>query len=342
MNTFVTLMDLEKSLLEILPAKRVKTSLVERVAYAGDAGFYQLIPRAVVQPENEAEVAALFQLSQNHQVPLVFRAAGTSLSGQAITNGILVDIGKHWLHAKVLDNGKAIEVQPGLIGARVNMLLSKYGRKMGPDPASINAAMMGGILSNNASGMCCGVAYNSYHTLKSISIMLPNGNKYDTAISSHYQDFEQQEPVLFRNLEAWRNKILEDETLYASIRRKYRMKNTVGYSLNAFVDFEHPLDILGHLMIGAEGTLGFIAKAVLHTLPDLPFKSAAMLYFPGIYEACHAIGVLKDAGAEALELMDRSALRSVEHLPGLPNFFPRFRMAQRFYCVSSRRKIRRH
>jgi D-lactate dehydrogenase len=314
-------MDIIQELAGKFPEQRLKTTLVERIAYACDAGFYQLIPVAVVQPLNENEVAILFGLSQAFKVPLVFRAAGTSLSGQSITNGILVDIGKHWYKAQVKEEGKFVEVQPGIIGARVNMLLSKYARKIGPDPASINSAMMGGILSNNASGMCCGVANNSYHTLHTIRFMLPNGNVYDTANGSDYLLFGEREPVLYEKLLNWRGSILGNEYLLERIRRKYRMKNTVGYGINAFVDFEHPLDIMAHLLIGAEGTLGFITHASLQTLPDLPFKAAAMLYFPGIYEACQAIEVLKESGAEALELMDRSALRSVEHMEGLPSFF---------------------
>ncbi len=314
-------MNIEQGLLKILSAQQVKTSLIDRVAYAGDAGFYQLIPKAVVIPENESEVTNLFKFSKQHSIPLVFRAAGTSLSGQSITDGILVDIGKKWTRAEVLNQGNSIQVQPGIIGSRVNMLLANYGRKMGPDPASIHAAMMGGIISNNASGMCCGVTYNSYHTMQSIRFMLPNGNIWDTADATHYELFEQVEPELYKKITEWKVRILADKDLYDSIRRKYRMKNTVGYSLNAFVDYEHPLDILAHLMVGAEGTLGFISSAVLETIPDNPYKTAAMLYFGSIYEACSAIGVLKDAGAEALELMDRSALKSVAHLPGLPGYF---------------------
>jgi D-lactate dehydrogenase len=314
-------MDILSSLAAVFPLNRLKTSLVERIAFGGDAGFYQMIPVAVVQPENEKEIASLFRLSQEYSVPLVFRAAGTSLSGQSITNGILVDIGKHWQKAEVMDDGKTVCVQPGIIGSRVNLKLLEFGRKIGPDPASINAAMMGGILSNNASGMCCGVTYNSYHTLKTIRFMLPNGNVYDTAKPGDYGKFEQKETDLFEGLQQWRETISKDIDVYENIRAKYRMKNTVGYSLNAFVDFEHPLDILAHLMIGAEGTLGFISSATLQTLPDLPYKAAAMLYFPGIYEACSAIEALKHSGAEALELMDRSALRSVDQLPDLPEFF---------------------
>lgn len=316
-------MDIIAALKAIFEADQLKTSLVDRVAWAGDAGFYQLIPIAVVLPSGEAQIKQLFHLSRKYQTPLVFRAAGTSLSGQSITNGILVDVSRFWQQATVLHQGKTVQVQPGIIGAKVNHLLSRYGKKIGPDPASINAAMMGGILANNASGMCCGVAHNSYHTLTGIRFMLPDGSVYDTRNPDDYARFENEQGTLCKVLTEQRQQLHANTGLYDKIRRKYRMKNTVGYSLNALVDYEQPLDIMAHLLIGSEGTLGFISEAELQTLPDLPCKSAAMLYFPGIFEACSAIEVLKASGAEALELMDRMALSSVEHLPGLPEFFNR-------------------
>lgn len=305
----------------MLPAESIKTSLIDRLSYASDAGFYQLVPQAVVLPATENEIAALFAFSHQYKVPLVFRAAGTSLSGQSITDGILVDVSRYWRKTKLVDNGEAVLVQPGVTGGIVNHFLKKHGAKIGPDPASIHAAMMGGILSNNASGMCCGVAYNSYHTLKAIRFMMPDGKVYDTRMANDYDRFQQEQSTLAHTLAAMRKQIMENDTLHDRIRYKYQTKNTVGYSLNALIDFEHPLDIFSHLLIGAEGTLAFISEAELNTIPDKPFKAAAMLYFPGIYEACASIVALKECGAEALELMDRASLRSVEHLPGLPDFF---------------------
>ncbi|MDB5155357.1 MAG: FAD/FMN-dependent dehydrogenase, partial [Mucilaginibacter sp.] len=146
-----------KLLEAILPAERIKTELIDLVASASDAGFYYLRPQAVVLPKSEDEVVNLFTFSKQHQIPIVFRTAGTSLSGQSITDGILVDLSQHWGKIIVENDGDTVRVRPGAIGANVNTYLKKYQKKIGPDPASINAAMMGGILSNNASGMCCGV-----------------------------------------------------------------------------------------------------------------------------------------------------------------------------------------
>lgn len=311
-------MKIDQLLETILPKARIKSRLIDVVSYASDAGFYYLRPKAVVQPVTEEEVRGLFALSHQHKIPLTFRAAGTSLSGQSITDGVLVDLSQFWNRVEVEEGGELVRVQPGVIGAIVNAFLRKYRRKIGPDPASINSAMVGGILSNNASGMCCGVSKNSYHTTRYIRFMLPNGSVYTTEAEGDYARFSTECPDLFLKLQELRDQVRNNPALYDIIRHKYKTKNTVGYSVNAFIDYAHPLDILAHLLIGAEGTLGFISEAVLRTVPDYPAKSTALMYFPDIYAACQAIVPLTVSGAEAVELMDRASLRSIEHMAGVP------------------------
>jgi D-lactate dehydrogenase len=303
---------------QILPSDKIKASIIDRYAFAGDAGFYYLLPQAIVQPDNVDEIKSLFNFAKIHLIPLTFRAAGTSLSGQSITDGILVDLSRHWKNIQALDEGNLVQTQPAAIGAHVNHHLQKFARKIGPDPASINAAMMGGILSNNSSGMCCGVVHNAYHTLESIHFILPNGNEYNTAVKADYDRFEEFDKDIFNGIVALRQQVLSNQQLVANIRRKYKIKNTVGYCMNAFADYEHPLDILAHLLIGGEGTLAFIASAVLKTLPDKPFKITGLLFFENPVIAADFIPTLKSTNPEALELMDRSALRSVEHLDYCP------------------------
>lgn len=314
-------MDIQKALQAVLPSDRIKTRLIDLVSYASDAGFYTLQPKAVVLPENENEIIGLLQFSHRHKIPVTFRTGGTSLSGQSITDGILVDLSRYWRKILPENEGKTVRVQPGAIGAMVNAHLKKYSRKIGPDPSSINSAMMGGILSNNSSGMCCGVHHNSYHTLRSIKFILPNGNTFSTEIPTDYERFGNECAPLSTEIIFIKNEIENNRPLQQRIRKKYRTKNTVGYSLNAFIDFHHPLDIMAHLLVGAEGTLGFIAEAVMDTVADLPYKSTALLYFPDIFAACKAIGPLIEAGAEAVELMDRASLRSVQHIKGTPEIF---------------------
>jgi len=311
-------MDLERELAGIMAPERVLSRWIDRIAYANDASVYRLVPRVVVQPESIGEVQALFRVSRAHRVPLTFRAAGTSLSGQGVTDGILAVVSRHWRRLEVLEEGRKVHFQPGVIGGAVNRHLREYGAKIGPDPASIDACMMGGILANNSSGMCCGVLLNAYHTLDSISFVLPDGLAIDTAQPGAAAKLEREAPRLAAGLLDLKARIEANDALRERIRSKYEMKNTMGYSLNAFLDYSEPLDILAHLLIGSEGTLGFIAEAVLETVPDYPLKYTGLLFFTDVPRACAAIAALRDSGARALELMDRASLRSIEEQPDVP------------------------
>jgi D-lactate dehydrogenase len=311
-------LSLRESLAAIVGPKRVLDRPVERVAFAADAGFYRLIPKAVVFAQSVEEIQALFRFSRQCGLPMTFRAAGTSLSGQSISDGILVEVARHWRTIQVLDGGAKIKVQPGVVGAHVNLALRPYRAKMGPDPASIATCTVGGILSNNSSGMCCGVVQNAYHTLDSLTFVLPSGTVIDTAAPDADETFRRKEPVLAQGLLDLKAEIEANPALATKIRAKYRMKNTTGYSLNAFMDYVRPVDIFRNLLVGSEGTLAFIAEAVLRTVPDLPVKVTGFLLFPNIHAACAAIAPLRDAGAAALELLDRASLRSVENQPGIP------------------------
>ncbi len=299
----------------LLPPAQVLTRPIDRIAYASDASLYRLVPQAVVRVRDIEEIQRLFAYSQRSNIPLTFRAAGTSLSGQAITDGILVDISHDWRQAKVLENGETIRLGPGVIGMEANRLLAPLHRRIGPDPASIDAAMLGGIVANNSSGMCCGVAENSYHTLASIVMVLPNGLVLDTADPHCGEQLKAQAPHIHSGLLELKAQIESDPQLRARLRFRYLQKNTNGYALNAFLDYDEPHHILAHLMVGSEGTLGFIAEVTLKTLPSYPVRETGLLIFNTVHEAAAAVFPLRDSGARAIEMMDRAALRSVENEP---------------------------
>src|SRR5512143_2614007 len=189
-------MELDAQLTEFIPASRVHARLIDRIAYANDASYFRLVPQAVVQPNSISEIQSLFKFIQQQKIPMTFRAAGTSLSGQAVTDGILVDISKHWGKYSIEDDAKHIRFQPGIVGGAINMVLKPHGRRIGPDPASMDACMMGGILANNSSGMCCGVIENSYHTIHSMTIVLPNGFVLNTADPAANQIFVNEQPQI--------------------------------------------------------------------------------------------------------------------------------------------------
>jgi D-lactate dehydrogenase len=309
---------LTDALSRILPAKQVITDSLRRLAYGTDASFYRLTPEVVAVVESEEEVQALLQVTRLQGCAVTFRAAGTSLSGQAVTDSVLALIGEGFATCEIGPGADTVRVGPGIIGGEVNFRLAPHGRKIGPDPASINACKIGGIAANNASGMCCGTAQNSYRTLAGMRVVLGDGAVLDTEDPFSVARFKQSHAALLDDLYQLGLSTRANATLATRIRHKYKIKNTTGYSLNSLVDYEDPIDILAHLMIGSEGTLGFISRITYFTVAEDPFKASALVFFPSIELACQAVIHLKKEPVSAVELLDRAALRSVQDKPGLP------------------------
>ena len=304
----------------VLPPDRIIRDPLRTLAYGTDASFYRLIPRVVVKAESEKEVVAVLKTADRFGLPVTFRAAGTSLSGQAVSDSILIIAGSGWKDYSILERGRKIRLQPGVIGAAANRVLLPFGRKIGPDPASINAAMIGGIAANNASGMCCGTAQNSYRTLAGIRLVLQDGTVLDTTDPPSRNAFKRTHNHLLEQIDDLGKRVRGDAMLSQRIRRKFKIKNTTGYSLNALVDYKDPFDIIEHLIIGSEGTLGFISEVVYETVVEHPHKATALIIFPKMDNACTAAAILREGAAYAVELMDRASLRSVEEKAGMPAY----------------------
>ncbi|MBC15963.1 MAG: 4Fe-4S ferredoxin [Desulfovibrio sp.] len=305
-------------LIKFLPEKRVYTDSLRTLAYGTDASFYRLIPKIVVDTECESEVIRILEIVNTFEVPVTFRAAGTSLSGQAISDSILIRLGEGWSGFEILDKAKKIQLEPGIIGSHANRILAPHGKKIGPDPASIDTCKIGGIVANNASGMCCGVAENSYKTLDSMRIVTADGTVLDTADEESRESFRRSHGELLDGLMKLRAAVLDNKSLADRIRRKFKIKNTTGYSLNAIVDFEDPFEILQHLLVGSEGTLAFISNVTYRTVVEHPHKASALMRFPDIRSACEAATICRSIRVSAAELMDRAALASVQDKPGMP------------------------
>jgi D-lactate dehydrogenase len=301
----------------LVPGDRLFWDPLRTLAYGTDASFYRLVPKVVVRVRTVAEVQAVLGLARRHAVPLTFRAAGTSLSGQAVTDSVLVQL-DGWKGRRVVDGGAAVVLEPGVVGVEANALLAPLGRKIGPDPASIATCQIGGIAANNASGMCCGTAQNSYRTVRAAKLVLADGTLVDTADPGQRASLRETHAPLLDGLAALRREILADAPLAERIREKYRIKNTTGYGLNSFVDFEDPVDVLLHLIIGSEGTLAFIAEITFATVEEHAHRASALALFPDVETAARATQRLSGGPVSAVELMDRASLRAVEAKPGLP------------------------
>jgi len=299
--------------------ERIFTDSLHTLAYGTDASFYRLVPRIVIKAINETEVSLILKYAHAQNLPVVFRAAGTSLSGQAITDSILVVCTFGWRKIEILNDAKHIKLQPGVVGAEANVALKYFGKKIGPDPASINSAQIGGIAANNASGMCCGIDQNSYKTLKDIRVIFNDGTILDTSDEQSKKDFLDSKSELISGIKELIQSIQEDKNLHKKIEKKFSIKNTTGYSLNALIDFENEIDVIAHLMIGSEGTLGFISSVTYNTVQEPKVKASSIILFEDIFEACKFVAELKQSKGlvNAAELMDRASLKSIENKEGV-------------------------
>lgn len=306
-----------------IPGDRIYTDELRRLAWGTDAGFYRLIPQIVIRSNSEEEVSMLLKAADKYQLPVTFRAAGTSLSGQAISDSILIVAGKHWEQYEVLEGGKAIRLQPGIIGQRVNEILKPYGQKFAPDPASVKSAMVGGIVMNNASGMNCGTHANSDKVLRSVRMVLADGTRLDTGNPESRRAFQEKRPDFIRRIEELRDQVRANKSLAERIRYKYAIKNVTGLNILPFIRFDDPFDIIAHLLVGSEGTLAFLSEVTMATEYDYPCKASAMLYFSDIKEACRAVVAMKKLTNEqgnwivkGAELLDKKSLASVNDTTG--------------------------
>ena len=302
---------------------RVYTDRLRRYAYGVDASCYSYLPKVVVKAENESEVRRLIRLCQQCGTPFTFRAAGSSLSGQCSSEDVLIVCNDGFKKMEVIDDGKALRCECGVIGSDANDLLKPYNRKIGPDPATLATALVGGILNNNSSGMCCGTAQNSYKTIRSIRVVLLDGSILDTSDKKSIDQFLKEKPQMVEDILQLRKEILADEELTHLIHHKYKIKNTTGYGLNSLVDFEDIIDIINHLFIGSEGTLGFVSEIVYNTVEDVPHKGCGLMFFSTLNDASLAVVALANMGREkvvAAEMMDYQSLKAVQTLDNVPDF----------------------
>lgn len=292
-------------------------------AYATDASMYRLNPQLVILVETALEVQKIIVLANKLSIALTFRAAGTSLCGQAITDSVLVVLSNNaWLNYTIHNNGQQISLEPGIIGAHANLCLKPYNKKIGPDPASINSCKIGGIVANNSSGMCCGVAQNTYQTMKSIKLILANGSTLDTADEESKKKFSETNPELINGIKQIYAEVQKNKELVGLIKHKFKIKNTTGYCINAFVDYSNPLDILAHLMVGSEGTLGFIREITYNCVEDNPHKAVSLIYCDNLEQIIALSLAVREISIDAMELLDITSLIAVKGIIKNANYLP--------------------
>lgn len=297
----------------------VRTNSLDRHAMAHDASHYLLVPDAVVTARSTGDVSALLRACHDAGIALTFRSGGTSLSGQSVSDSVLVDTRRHFRDIEILDDGARVRVQPGVTVRHLNARLAPYGRKFGPDPASEIACTVGGVVANNSSGMACGVVDNTYQTLESATLVLPSGTVLDSGAPDADEHLRAREPDLHAGLISLRDRVRGNAASVGLIERQFSMKNTMGYGLNAFLDYDRPADILTHLVVGSEGTLAFVAEAVFRTVPVRPHAATGLLVFESLFAATDALPALVATGAATIELLDAASIRVAREDPRAPD-----------------------
>ena len=305
-----------KRIKDFIPRDRIYTDDLHCLAWGTDAGFYRNIPQVVVRSKGENEVSQLLAIANELHLPVTFRAAGTSLSGQTNTDSILIVAGKHWEHYHVAADASYIKLQPGLVGSDVDKILARYDRAFTPDPASKNSAMVGGIVINNASGMSCGTHANSDRMMLSMRIVMADGTVLDTGDKVSREAFTLSHPSFIRRIEEIRDRVNNDAQLVERIRYKYAIKNVTGLNISPFINYSDPFDIITHLMVGSEGTLAFGSEFTMKTGPLAPYRASAMLYFQDMRKACEAVVAMKKGPVHCAELLDKKSLASVNDTTG--------------------------
>ena len=314
-------MKTKKAMLSFLAKEQILSSEIDCSKYSTDASLYDIKPELIVLPSSAMDIKLLFEFCRRENKYLTFRAAGTSLSGQALTDGILCDISQKFRNLIITHEGRKVTVEPGVRGGYINKLLAKYGRILGPDPASIENCMVGGMVANNSSGMSSGIHSNPFQTVESLKLVFPSGLMLDTASEQSREKFRKDAAEIIEEIIKLKDEVRANETAKQKILRKYEIKNTIGYAMNAFLEVDDPIDIIQKLIIGSEGTIAFVEEATFRTIRSYSHKHTGFLCFESPKEACKAIAPFKSSGAKVIEIIDYNCLKSVSHNDFLKNIF---------------------
>ncbi len=313
---------LKRDLIQLIGQDQVLHRISDLVRYASDASPYRYVPQVVVLPRTVDDVRAILAYCVRTGRHATFRAGGTSLNGQSQSDDILIDVRRHWAGMAAEDGGARLRARPGTILGHANAILRPLGRRLGPDPASADVATIGGVIANNAGGMRCTLERNAYHTVSSLTLVLASGTVIDTAARGAEATFAKAEPELAKGLMQLREELLADDVLAQRVRHKYAIRNTNGYALSALLDGDTPLEIFRRLIVGSEGTLAFVAEAVIGTIPAPAVTTVSWIVLPSIGEAAALVPGLVGLGAEAVELMLAPALAAAaQTFPGTPQYW---------------------
>lgn len=293
--------------------------------YATDASVYRILPLAVAYPKNSEDIKALIQFAKNHQTSLIPRTAGTSLAGQCVGTGIVVDVSKHF--NKILNFNevkKTITVQPGVVRDVLNNYLEPYGLFFGPNTSTSNRCMIGGMVGNNSSGTTS-IQYGvTRDKVKELNVILSDGSD---AVFSEITKEVFRKKVLHSDLEGAIYKTIQTELEQKSVQEnilkefpkpEIHRRNT-GYAIDKLIDSdvfsnsEKPFNMC-QLLSGSEGTLAFTTEITLH-LDSLPPTESALicLHFNSIESCLQSVETVMQHDLHTCEMMDKTILDLTKH-----------------------------
>ncbi len=299
----------------------LRTDRRTRMLYSTDASIYQILPRGVCLPRDADEVRGLVELARTHEVPLLARASGSSLAGQAVGDALVLDFSRHCTRIlELVPEERRVVLEPGVVLDDLNAAAAKHGLMFGPDPASSNRATLGGIVANNASGSH-GVVYGmTAEHLRGLDLVLEDG-------SSARLGLHREAPATGGALGRIRSGLSDLLAVNAEVIRKgtsSHWKRCGGYALDRLLPaVDRPGGDLSQLVCGSEGTLGLITRLELALVPRPGATVLVVLTFDDLYLALQATGELLTHAPSAVELLDDLSLRLCRKVPAYARMLAR-------------------
>lgn len=286
---------------------------VTRTLFATAACIYRIMPLGVVSPRDEDDVIRLVRYCNEERISVIGRGGGSSLAGQAVGEGIVIDF-KRYMHSivRIDPERNRITTQPGIIFAEMNKALAAHGKFFAPDPSSGDFCVVGGMLGTNAAGA---------HTLKygttkdhvlELSTVLHNGER--VILKQHHRNSEEFRALVARDSEEARIyrqliDLLEPNRRLIADRTPNLSKNSCGYNLREALSNDS-VD-LTKVLVGSEGTLGLVTEAVLHLEDIPPVRGCTLAYCDDWRKASEAVVEVNRLAPSACEVMDRTFIETV-------------------------------
>ena len=289
---------------------------VSREVYATSACLYRIVPAAVVRPATADEIAPILAYAAERGIPVTARGAGSSVAGQALGSGIILDLAKHLNRIESIDPERRLAVvQPGVVLADLNRALSPHGLCFPPDPSSGDYATLGGMIANNSSGARSFKFGDTRTWVERLEVALTDGS------SAWVGEVEETGGAGIDRIRAGMAALLAEHGPAIERSRPRVKKNSSGYHVWDLIT-DGRLN-LAPLIVGSEGTLAVVTRAELKLAPALGGAATMLIVLGSLAEAGEAVARLRELDPAAIEIMDELFIRVVrDHEPGLRPYLP--------------------